>query len=216
MSGEPAGSGRRSSAWKWYGKYHADRGDERLGLFRGLVERYGVRSALYPGSFVHVTPSFVIPEVVYADSDRRAARFFSDGVVLQEVARRREYEAEPTIRFHLGDYANGLPEDEDAFDLLISQYDGFVSRECVRYLRAGGVLVVNNSHGDASMAALDPAYELVAVCRRRGDRFTFSDEELDTYMIPRKGPPPTRRELEHTMRGPAFTRTVADYVFRRR
>jgi len=203
-------------AWQLYRRFHADKADERRGLFRGLVERYGVATALYPGSFVHVTPSFVIPEVVYADADRRAARFFADPELLEEVRRRCDYQGEATIRFHAGDYTKGLPEVEGYFDLLISQYGGFVSRHCARYLRAGGLLVANNSHGDASMAALDPGYELVAVCRRYGERFMFSDGDLETYLIPKKGSPPSRQELERTMRGPAFTRRVADYVFRRR
>jgi hypothetical protein len=48
---------------------------------------------------------------------------------------------------------------------------GFVSKGCRRYLRVGGDLVANSSRGDASMAAVDPGYELVAVYRRRSGRF---------------------------------------------
>ena len=69
-----------------YRKYHIDKADERRGLFEGLVERFGVGRALYPGSFVHVTPSFVIPEVVYVDSDKRAAAFFAGAAFLAGAA----------------------------------------------------------------------------------------------------------------------------------
>ena len=203
------------TASSMYQKYHVEKQDERLGLFERLVVRYSVRSALYPGSFMHVTPSFVIPTVVYADSDRRARRFYSDPEVLQLVAERRTYSEEPTIRFHYGDYAAGFPEPEGSFDLLISQYAGFVSRACKRYLKIGGYLVVNNSHGDASMAVLDADWKLVAVYKRRGERFTVTSDELDSYMIPKRGPPPTEESLEATMRGVAFTRSAAGYVFRR-
>ncbi len=196
-----------------YRKYHVDKGDERLGLFEGLVERYAVRNALYPGCFVHVTPSFVIPEVVYVDSDRRAAAFFADPGTMAIVRRRRCCGLEPIIRFHHQDFATPMPEKDLSFDLLISQYAGFVSRDCKRYLRVGGYLVVNNSHGDASMAHLDPDFELAAVYRRRGERFTFSSAELETYMIPKSGIEPDRRRLERDMRGPAFSRSVAGYVF---
>ena len=79
----------------------------------------------------------------------------------------------------------------------------------------GGILVANNSHGDASMARLDPDYELVAVYRRRAERFTFSFDELETYMIPKSGEEPTLETLEESMRGPAFTRPVTGYVFKR-
>jgi len=201
------------SALELYRKYHRDKQDERVGLFRGLVELYGASSALYPGCFVHVAPSFVLPSVVYVETDRRAARFFADPEVLRLVRECREYASEPQIRFHGADYTQPFAETEASFDLLISQYGGFVSRACKRYLRPGGHLVANNSHGDASMAALDPDYQLVAVYRRTGERFRFAGDELDSYMVPKRGAVPTRAELERTLRGPAFTRPVAGYVF---
>lgn len=196
-----------------YRKYHVDRADERLGLFEGLVERFAVRTALYPGCFVHVTPSFVIPEVAYVDSDKRAATFFADPETMTLVKRRRTYAQEPIIRFHHQDFAGHLQEPDVYFDLLISQYSGFVSRDCKRHLKIGGYLAVNNSHGDASMARLDPDFELVAVYRRRAEHFTFSSQELETYMVPKSGDEPDRVKLEADMRGPAFTRPVAGYVF---
>lgn len=199
-----------------YRTHHIDKSDERLGLFRGLVERFGVSCALYPGSFVHVTPSFVIPHVVYVDSDRRAEAFFRDPRTLELVERRREYAMPPTIGFHRSDYALPVDEADGAFDLLISQYAGFVSRACTRYLKVGGHLVANNSHGDASMARLDPRYELVAVYRRRAESYTLAFGELETYMVPKSGKEPTADELEKSARGPAFTRPVAGYVFVRR
>jgi len=196
-----------------YRKYHMDKADERLGLFEGLVERFGIGSALYPGCFVHVTPSFVIPEVAYVDSDKRAAAFFADPGTMTLVKKRRSYAQEPVIRFHHQDFATPLQEPEAYFDLLISQYAGFVSRDCKRYLKIGGYLAVNNSHGDASMARLDSDFEFVAVYRRRSEHFTISSQELETYMIPKSGIEPDRMKLESDMRGPAFTKPVAGYVF---
>jgi hypothetical protein len=198
-----------------YREHHIGKSDERLGLFAGLVEHFGVSSALYPGSFVHVTPSFAIPRVVYVDSDKRARAFFDDPRTLELVKRRRRYDATPIVRFHHGDYTHAIDEADESFELLISQYAGFVSRACKRYLNAGGILVTNNSHGDASMARLDHDYELVAVYRRRAERFTFAFDELETYMVPKSGEEPTMETLETSMRGPAFTRPVAGYVFKR-
>jgi hypothetical protein len=65
------------------------------------------------------------------------------------------------------------------------------------------------------MAALDPDYELAAIYRRRGEQFSVARDELDSYIVPKRGPAPTRADLERTMRGPAFTRPVAGYVLRR-
>jgi hypothetical protein len=157
----------------------------------------------------------MIPTVAYSDTDKRAARFFADPTLVDLVREAREYTGEPTIRFHAGDFERAIDEPDSSFDLLISQYAGFVSRAAKRFVRIGGHLVVNNSHGDASMASLDPDWRLVAVYRRRGERFTFSDADLKTYMVPKRGEPPTETELESSMRGPAFTRSVAGYVFER-
>lgn len=198
-----------------YQQYHVDRNDERLGLFQELLMRYAPRSALYPGSFVHVTPSFVIATVVYVDSDRRAARFFADPAVAELVAARKEYDDEPVIRFHAQSYEKPLEEREASFDLLISQYAGFVSRGCKRYLRVGGHLVANNSHADASMARLDPDYELVAVYKRHGERFAITEKDLDSYMVTKKQPPPSHADLERMQRGPGFVRQAAGYIFER-
>ena len=209
------GSRMAKSPAQMYREYHTDKSDERLGLFHGLVEHFGVTNALYPGSFVHITPSFVIPRVVYVDSDRRAEVFFEDPRVMELVDERCEYEARPSIGFHRSDYAEPLDEPDGSFDLLISQYAGFVSRACKRYLKVGGLLVANNSHGDASMARLDPDFRLVAVYRRSSERFAFAFDELDTYMIPKAGAEPTLKSLEQSMRGPAFTRSAGGYVFER-
>ena len=198
-----------------YRENHVDKDDERLGLFRGVVEILRPRSALYPGSFVHITPSFVIPTVAYVDSDRRAARFFADPAVATLIAARKDYAAEPVIVFHAQDYDEAIAEPTRSFDLLISQYAGFVSRACKQYLAIGGHLLVNNSHGDASMVALDPDFELVAVYQRCRERFVFAMEDLATHMVPKAGPAPTEAELERSMRGPAFIRRAAGYVFRR-
>ncbi len=84
-----------------------------------------------------------------------------------------------------------------------------------RLLQIGGHLVASDGDGDASMAALDADYELVAVYQRDGERFSFSASELDSYMVPKKNPAPSRKELERSGRGPAFTRKAAGYVFRR-
>ncbi|MBU7004313.1 MAG: class I SAM-dependent methyltransferase, partial [Theionarchaea archaeon] len=134
-----------SNPIKLYEKHFVDKQDERLELFRALVDRFGIDSALYPGSFVHIAPSLFIPEVVDVDTDRRACSFFGRPEVIEYVRKRRRYEHEPEIRFHGIDYIKKIDEPEGSFDLLISQYAGFVSMHCGNYLRPGGILLANNS-----------------------------------------------------------------------
>ena len=198
-----------------YRKYYVDTCYERLGLFTLVADRFPSRSALYPGSFTHVTPAFVYPSACFVDSDRRAVRFFADPAVRDYVNRRKVYAEEPRIRFHRADYVQELPEAEESYDLLISQYAGFVSQHCKQYLKVGGILLANNSHGDASMAWLDQDFALVAAINRRGERFSLVETNLASYFVPKRDHPITREYLERTKRGVAYTRSAYAYAFRR-
>lgn len=200
-----------------YHKYYTDRDDERVGLFKLLVETYIIQRALYAGSFVHVAPSFVIPEVVYVDSDRQANKFFANmPEVLAFIATRKKYEADPLVSFHGVNYTKSFDEPEYSFDLLISQYAGFVSQHCKRYLKVGGLLLVNNSHGDASMAHLDQDYDLKGVVTYRSGRYRLVTDDLDAYFVRKKpGVEITREFIEHHQRGIGYVKTGSAYVFER-
>ena len=199
-----------------YEKYVRANGFERVGLFESLTEHFGVKRALYPGSFVHVSPSLVLPSVTYVDNDRRAPGFFNDPAVLQMVAKRKQYDEEAEVVFHAADYGTEFGEPDESFDLLISQYAGPISQACKRYLKVGGFLVANNSHGDASLASLDDDYELVAVINHRGDRYTLSETDLQDYFVTKSGKPVRRESVEESGRGVAYTKSPSEYVFRRR
>lgn len=180
-----------------------------------MAEHFAVQSALYPGSFVHLTPAFVFPVTCFVDTDKRAARFFADPVVLDFAKRQKSYDQDPMIRFHKADYARRIDEGDDTFDLLISQYAGFVSQACKRYLRINGLLLANNSHGDASMASIDSDYRLIAVVNRRGERFSLSQKDLSAYFVPKREVEITRQYLEQTQRGVGYKKSAFSYVFQR-
>ncbi len=198
-----------------YTKYYVSTSYERLGLFTLVAASFASRRALYPGSFTHVTPAFVYPHTCFVDTERRAARYFADPAVRDYVNERKVYSQEPCIRFHRADYVRELPEPKESYDLLISQYAGFVSQHCKQYLKIGGMLLANNSHGDASMAWLDQDFALVAAINRRGERFSLVETNLDSYFVPKRDHPITRESLERAKRGVAYTRSAFGYVFRR-
>lgn len=198
-----------------YQKYHLDRADEREGLFTALVSRFGLTSALYPGCFVHITPSFVLPEVCYVDTESRANQFFASPEAAELVDRRKRYSEPAIYRFHWQDYREPIPEPDGAFDLLISQYAGFISQFARRHLRVGGWLVANNSHGDAGMAYLDETYVFVAAVDKRGDRYRLIETDLDTYFVPKKELEITAAYQEELGRGIGYKRPAAAYVFQR-
>jgi hypothetical protein len=198
-----------------YREHYVDKGFERLDLFQRLAEGYGIESALYPGSFVHITPSLVYPVTTYVETDARAKAFFADPAVYAFVNRHKAYDRDPQITFHAADYRSDFGELENRYDLLISQYAGFVSQPCKRYLEIGGLLLVNNSHGDASMASIDNDYALIAIANRIGGKYRLSERDLDAYFIPKAALEVTREYLEELGRGIGYTTSASSYIFKR-
>lgn len=198
-----------------YQKYYGDPRHDRSSLFRVLAAHNTIVTALYPGSFVHIVPSFFFPTTVYVDTDKQAQRFFADPDLIAFLRIRKEYAQEPTVRFHAVSYMDPLPEPDQGVDVLISQFAGFVSQHCRRYLRVGGLLVASDSHGDASMAALDPSYALLGVFTEQDDTYRLETSHLERYFIPRRGSPVTREDLERTQRGIDYTYSASAYLFQR-
>lgn len=203
------------SALDLYRKYFQERQFERLNLFQIVADRFKVQRALYAGSFVHVTPSFVFPDVVYVDNDKQAKQFFSEPEILKFIAERKIYSQEAKVTFHFADYRNGFDEMIDSFDLLISQYAGFVGQYCKRYLRIGGFLLANNSHGDAGMAAIDDAYQLLAVFSAKNEDYRISVNNLDEYFIPKSRVEITKEYLEKLQKGIGYKKTASGYLFQK-
>lgn len=166
-----------------YDKYYGAQWQDRRRLFQLLFERYHPTRGLYPGSFVHVTPSFYVPQMTYVDTDRRAWHFFRDGEASRLVDDFKAYRERPRIEFCRLDYRSSLPIEEESIDLLISQYAGVISEPCARYLRRGGILLANDSHGDAGIANARPEYELVGAVVHRTTNYELLLDRLDRYFV---------------------------------
>ncbi len=190
---------------------------ERKELFEALQAKYNFERALYPGSYVHVTPSFYIPKVVYVDSFKKADTFFKDReTVTAFIENNKAYPGSPTFDFIFSDYARPLDLEADSFDLLISQWAGPISQRCKRYLKPGGLLLANNSHADAGIAYLDPDYQLEAVVNNSRGKFTISETDLDAYFIPKKDKEISLDFLLASGKGIGYTKTAENYLFKLR
>jgi hypothetical protein len=189
---------------------------DRQALFEAVAGAVEASTVLYPGSYVDLAPSFVWPSVTYVDVDRRAAQFFEDAEGVQQLL--VEHGVDPAtrvVRFIAADYADALDLDDGVFDLLVSLYAGFISEHCTRYLRVGGTLLVNPSHGDAALASIDPRYRLAAVITTRSDAYSVSSRDLDTYLQPTRDVEVTTESLHASGRGVAYTRSPFAYLFER-
>ena len=201
-----------SRLWELQNRHPGD----RLRLFGTVGEVTGDTPTLYPGSFVDVAASFAFGSVTYVDTDARAARFFADTAGVDEIISRQRHDSgEADWRFIASDYRSELGLADRSVGLLISLYAGFVSEHCTRYLRPGGWLLVNPSHGDAAMASIDPRYRLGAVITSRSGRYRATERDLDSYLIPKRPIEVTAEMLHQTGRGIAYTRSPFAYLFER-
>jgi hypothetical protein len=196
--------------WADQDRHHGD----RKRLFTAVRGAYGGENLLYPGSFVDVAPSFVYPTVTYVDTDKRAARFFSDHDGVSEIIT-SEGGAATEFRFIHQDYREALDLSEESFDLLVSLYAGFVSEACVTYLKKGGILLAAPSHGDVAVASIDPRLELAGVVNSRSGEYEVKQDNLDTYLIPKSPVEITAEMLHERGRGIAYTKSPFAYLFRR-
>lgn len=196
-----------------WSQYRESIGD-RAGLFAAVADVVPVERALYPGSYVDLSPSTAIGSVTYVDTDARAARFFADpDLVRAELAGRARPGAGRQVRFLAADYTQPLDVSEGGLDLLISLFAGPVWEHCRRYLRPGGWLLANSSHGDASLAALDPTLHLIGAAHHRKDQYRLATHGLDEYLIPKRPESADADRIRSSGRGIAYTRTAFAYVF---
>ncbi|MFJ6785626.1 class I SAM-dependent methyltransferase [Streptomyces yangpuensis] len=187
---------------------------DRTDLFLAVAAHTGARRALYPGSYLDLTPSYALPDVTYLDSDARARKAFADPAAPALATRHRHYPQNPRITFVPGDYTRTLTELPAAeWDLAISLYAGPVSEHVTRCLKPGGWLLANNSHADAGLAHLDPAYRLAAAIHHRTGHYRLTTDNLDRYLQPKTPPHATRRQLHTTGKGIAYTHPTTAYLF---
>lgn len=205
-------------------EFHADydkHPDDRVRLFAAVANAIpNDAQVLYPGSYVDIAPSVWFDEVTYVDLDKRSAAFFEHAAAVAQLvdSKRRALgrPTEATFSFHHLDYQTRMPLENKGFDLLVSLYAGFVSEHCTKHLAIGGTLLVNPSHGDAAMASIDQRYELTGIVESNGGGYQVGTDELDTYLIPKKGQAISIESLHASGRGIGYTRSPFAYLFTRR
>ena len=193
--------------------YHdyRDKTGNRKELYRTVAKRYDLRSALYPGSHIDIAPSLVIPKVIYVDNFKGAISFFKSLEVLKEyINENKEYEEPCDIVFKGQDYTREL--NIEPVDLIISQYAGFAGQATKKYLRTGGILLCNDSHGDATLSRFDDDFEFIAVI---GKNNKIIDSNLAEYFVLPKSKEVDLGKVKEKMKGPKYTLTAENYLFRK-
>ena len=183
----------------------------RKELYKVVATRYEITSALYPGSHIDITPSLVIPRVVYVDNFKGTIDFFKKMELIEEyINENKEYEVPCDIVFIGQDYTEDL--NIEPVDLIISQYAGFVGKATKNYLRSGGILLSNDSHGDATIARFDKDFEFIGTIG--WDNRIINDKLDDYFLLPRNRSVDLEK-VYHKMKGPKYKLTAENYLFRK-
>lgn len=199
-----------------YKKFYSDLQFERAGLFKAVQEKYNCQHVLYPGSFVHITPSFFFPHVVYIDRDPQAQAFFADrDSVSAYINSRKTYKRSAFFRFIAHDYIAAMPRLDEEFDLLISLYAGGIYQACQDYLKRGGLLLTNNHHHEAEETAGQGEFKLVTVVQFRKNRYSFIEENLDRFMGSQPRATKARRTLKQSNHGVVYIENEDYHIYQR-
>lgn len=190
-------------------------------VFRQVRDEFHVQRVLYPGSYLHITPSLFFPRVCYVDSLVGIADALTAPELRRYVADHRDYPEASEIRCYQQDYHTFTSEPEASFELLISLNAGLISLASKHFLASGGLLLVNDEHYDARHAFVDPDYLLSAVFAGENLRMETSESELAAYFKTARGTPLTPEMVESDAhRSPSRARfkpakSAAVYLFRK-
>ena len=183
----------------------------RSELYRKVIERFDVKSVLYPGSHIDIEPSFLVPKVIYIDNFKGTISFFKHIDLIKSYIEKNKCYHEPcTLVFKDKDYRE--PLEVEPVDLIISQYAGFVGQATKKYLKTGGVLLCNDSHGDATLARFDDDYKLIAVIDSSNK---IIESGLDKYFTLSKKRTVNLDKVRKEMKGPKYTYKSENYLFQK-
>ena len=181
-------------------------GHDLPGVFRAARDLIGSQRVVYPGSYVHLTPSLVFPSVCYVDSVKGFGVAMQSDDLVPWLNAHKEY-AEPAEVTAIETTYSRIPSTLLAgFGLMISLNAGAISQECKPLLAPGAHLLANDGHYDAARAHVDADYTLVAALSADGASET-GEEALRGYFVSKQGLPLTREMLaENAQRSPSKAR----------
>lgn len=207
---------KHNSALAPYETQYRDIQFDRAGLFALIRKQFKVTELLYPGSSVHITPSFYFPHVVYVDTSKTAVRFFAEETaVLAYINRHKTYKRSAYLQFIAQDYTKPLPLPENQFDLLLALFAPHVIQTCQKYLKRGGVLITNNFQDEALTAAAMPQFQPIALVQYRQKAYRLVTEKPEAWLKPARKTK-VKRYLEQAAAGFAYVEEEDYFFFQKR
>ena len=185
---------------------------DRFDLYKNVANFFDIKKALYPGSYIDITPSLYIENVLYIDNYKHTSKFFNDKKsIFYYIDNHKIYDNSSEVNFLFADYISDNLDIDYDFDLIISQYAGFVSFYTKKYLKVGGIILCNDSHWDATLNYLDDSLEFIAVLEN--DNLLFNN--LSSYFKRSKNKSIDIEEVKRKMKPPRYIINAENYLFRK-
>ena len=193
-----------------YESYYGGRADPLFRALGSLKTKFEPETLMYPGSWVHITPSLVFPQCSYLDLTSKLKAGFESEEVALYLQRHKEYSGAAHLAFYAVEYSAFASR--TSFDLVISLGAGFVSQACKPWLKKGGLLLASDSNRDGMMASTDPDFELIGA---HLDNWSYAKRTLASFFIvgDKNGKAISRAQVEGK-RVPKLTKTANYYLFR--
>jgi len=199
-----------------YKRFYVDLNFDRAGLFETIKKEYGCNTVLYPGSSIHITPSFYFQHVVYVDISKTAKEFFDDiHNILDYINGNKKYKQSAYIQFIQGDYTKPLPLREESYDLLIALYAGEITKSCKKYVKPGGIILTNNHQGDAEELLKDSSISLDSLIYMKGKKYVIEKNINSDFkdIIKRYGN--TKKDMKNTTKGLEYVDNQCYFILRK-
>ncbi len=181
----------------------------RKAIYKVVADKFNVKTALYAGSHIDISPSLLIPTVIYVDNFKETVKFFKDLEKINVyIETNKTYPQKSSIQFFNQDY--NAPLKIDKVDLIISQYAGFVGQATKDKLKSGGILLCNDSHGDATLARFDRDFQFIGVIDHNND---IVSDNLDEYFTLSKDKEIDLNIVKEKMKGLKYQVIAENYLF---
>lgn len=185
---------------------------DRFDLYKNVANFFDIKKALYPGSYIDITPSLYIENVLYIDNYKNTSKFFNDKKsIFYYIDNHKIYDNSSEVNFLFEDYTSDNLDIDYDFDLIISQYAGFVSFYTKKYLKVGGIILCNDSHGDATLNYFDDSLDFIGVVEN--DNLLFNN--LSSYFKRSKNKNIDIEEVKRKMKPPRYIINAENYLFRK-
>ncbi|MCA9765808.1 MAG: hypothetical protein KC455_05260 [Carnobacterium sp.] len=145
------------------------------------------------------------------DNFKGAIKFFKDVEEIQNyLNENKDYSNLANLTFIGQEYTE--PLEIEKVDLIISQYAGFVGQATKQYLKVGGILLCNDSHGDATLAKMDKDFQFIGVVTN--DK-TIQTMNVENYFKLPKDRPIDLTSVKEKMKGLNYKLKSENYLFQK-